>query len=196
VIARSSVFQYKGKETNPAEVARQLNVRAIVTGQLVLKGDGLSISVELMDVSSNRQLWGEQYDRKLSDVLEIQHNISKEISEKLRLKLTGTEERQLAKRPTDNDEAYRLYLLGNYYIDKLTEEGTAKGIGYGNQALEKDSNFALAYVMLGNAYANSWLLPPREAMPKAREAALKALQIDDSLADAHATLAWVKAFYE
>jgi len=196
VIARSSVFQYKGKETNPQEVAHKLNVRAVVTGRLVLKGDELSISVELTDVNTNRQLWGEQYKRKLSDILAIQQDISREISEKLRVRLTPSEEKGLAKRYTQSDEAYRLLLLGNYYADKLTDEGIAKAITYYNQAIEKDSNFALAYARLSDAYSNSWFLPPTEAMPKARGAALQALQLDDSLADAHSTLAWVKAFYE
>ncbi len=196
VIARSSVFQFKGKEMNPQEVARQLSVRAVVTGRLVQKGDELSISVELTDVSSNRQLWGEQYNRKLSDILAVQQDISREISGKLRVRLTPAQEKGLTKRHTENDEAYRLLLLGNYYMDKLTDEGIAKGINYYNQAIERDQNFALAYAKLGDAYVNAWFLSPGEAMPKARGASLQALQLDDSLADAHATLAWVKAFYD
>jgi eukaryotic-like serine/threonine-protein kinase len=198
VIARSSVFQYKGKETNPQEVARQLNVRAVVTGRLVQKGDELSISVELTDVISNRQLWGEQYNRKLSDILEVQQNISREISEKLRLKLTGTEEEQLAKRPTDNNEAYRLYLLGVYTHNQMTNEGVAKAIETYKQAIGKDPNFSLAYVALSSAYSDAanQYSQPREVTPLAREAALKALQIDDNLAGAYSRLAWVKFTYD
>lgn len=197
VIARSSVFQYKGKEVNPQEVARQLNVRALVTGRLVQKGDGLSISVELTDVTGNRQLWGEQYNRKLADVLAVQQEISREISESLRLKLTGAEERQLLKRPTDNDEAYRLYLLGAYQSGKFTNQGIAKGIELLKQAIEKDPNFAPAYVELSIAYRNSYAFSqPRDAMPKAREAALKALQIDNALAEAYSSLAHIKYVYD
>lgn len=198
VIARSSVFQYKGKETSPQEVARQLNVRAVVTGRLVQKGDGLSISVELTDVAGNRQLWGDQYNRKLSDILATQQEITREISEKLRLKLTSAEERDLLKQPTDNDEAYRLYLLGSYQHGQITNEGVAKGIESLKQAIEKDPDFALAYAALAIAYSNASFLysPPGESMPKAKEAALKALQIDNALADGYASLALIKFKYD
>jgi TolB-like protein/Tfp pilus assembly protein PilF len=198
VIARSSVFQYKGKETNPQEVARQLNVRAVVTGRLVQKGDGLSISVELTDVAGNRQLWGEQYNRKLADVLAIQQEITREISDKLRLHMTGAQERQLLKQPTENNEAYRLYLLGSYQHSQITKEGVTKGIESLKQAIERDPDFALAYVALSMAYSNaSYIyLPPKESMPRAKEAVLKALQIDNTLAEAYASLAWIKFRYD
>lgn len=197
VIARSSVFQYKGKEVNPQEVARQLNVRAIVTGRLEQKGDGLSISVELTDVTSNRQLWGEQYNRKLSDILAVQQEIKREISEKLRLKLTSAEEKQLLKRPTDNDEAYRLFLLGDYQNAQLTIESIPKGIELLKQSIDKDPDFALAHFALAVAYYNaSYFSEPRKSMPKAKEAALKSLQIDNNFAEGYSALALVKFRYD
>lgn len=197
VIAHSSVFSYKGKETDPQAVGRELNVQGVVTGRITQRGENLSISVELTDARDKSHVWGEQYNRKLSDLLAVQEEISREISEKLRLKLTGEEQRRTSKRYVENIEAYQLYLKGRY-ADQLTEEGFKKAIEYFNQAIEKDPNYALAYAGLAEAYwrAAAQSLSPREAMPKAREAAVKALQIDETLAEAHTALAIVLALYD
>jgi serine/threonine-protein kinase len=198
VIARSSVFSYKGKEIDPQAVGRDLNVQALVTGRITQRGDSLSISVELTDARDKSHIWGEQYNRKVSDLLAVQEEISRDISEKLRLKLTGEEQKRITKRYTDNIEAYQLYLKGRYFADQYTEEGFKKALEHFNQAIEKDPNYALAYAGLAEAYwiASAVSLPPREAMPKAREAAVKALRIDDTLAEAHTLLASVQAFYD
>jgi tetratricopeptide (TPR) repeat protein len=158
----------------------------------------LIIKTELVDALDGSQLWGEQYKRKSSDIFELQEEISGDISGKLRLKLTGEEKRLLAKRHTDNTQAYQLYLKGRYYLSKMTKEGLKRGIEYFNQAIEVDPSFALAFAGLADAYygLSAAHLPPREAMPKARAAAMKALQIDDTLAEAHASLALVLAFYD
>jgi serine/threonine-protein kinase len=197
VIARSSVFSYKGKETDPQAVGRELNVQGVVTGRITQRGDNLSISVELTDARDKSHIWGEQYNRKLSDLLAVQEEISRDISQKLQLKLTGEEQKRTAKHYVENVEAYQLYLKGRY-ADQLTEEGFKKAVEHFNQAIEKDPNYALAYVGLSEAYwrAAGQSLSPREAMPKAREAAVKALHIDETLAEAHTALAIVQAFYD
>jgi len=198
VIARSSVFSYKGKEIEPQAVGRELNVQALVTGRITQRGDNLSISVELVDTRDKSHIWGEQYNRRISDLLAVQEEISREISEKLRLKLTGEEQKRVTKRYTENPQAYQLYLKGRYFGVQFTEEGFKKAVEHFNQAIEKDPNYALAYTGLAEAYwvVSAQTLSPREAMPKAREAAVKALRIDETLAEAHTALAMVQAFYD
>jgi TolB-like protein/predicted Zn-dependent protease len=198
VIARSSVFSYKGKETDPQAVGRDLKVQAVVTGRITQRGYNLSISVELMDARDKSHIWGEQYNRKISDLLAVQEEISSEISNKLRLKLTGEEQQRVTKRYTDNVEAYQLYLKGRHFADQFTEDSFKKAVDHFTQAIEKDPNYALAYAGLAEAYwiASAESLPPREAMPKAREAAVQALKIDEHLAEAHTSLAVVLALYD
>lgn len=199
VMSRNSAFRYKGRDVDPQAVGRELKVRAVLTGRLVQRGDGLAISLELVDTRDNRQLWGEQYNRKLSDILAVQAEISREVSDKLRLRLTGAEQKQLAKHYTENTEAYRLLLKGRYFSNKRTEEGLRKGIDYFNQAIALDANYALAYTELANGYgllANFYALPAKEAFSKAKAAALKAVELDDTLAEAHASLAGIKFFYD
>jgi TolB-like protein/Tfp pilus assembly protein PilF len=198
VMARSTVFCYKGREVDSREVGRELGVRAVMMGRVLQLSDNLIIKTELVDALDGSQLWGEQYKRKASDIFELQEEISADISGKLRLKLTGEEKKLLAKRYTDNTEAYQLYLKGRYYLGKMTSAGLKRGIEYFNQAIEVDPAFALAFAGLADAYygLSAAHLPPREAMPKARAAAMKALQIDDTLAEAHASLALVLAFYD
>ena len=196
VIARSSAFTYKGKETDLKEVANALGVEAILTGRVTQRGENLSISVELVNASDKTQMWGEQYDRKMSDLLAIQREIAREIVEKLKLKVSG-EEKGLAKHYTESNEAYQLYLKGRYYWDKRTAEALKKSIEYFNQAIEKDPSFALAYVGLADCYVVPAIrIPPREAMPKAKAAALRALELDETLAEAHASLGRVLASYD
>jgi serine/threonine protein kinase/Flp pilus assembly protein TadD len=191
VIARSSSFRYKGKETDPQEVARALGVESILTGRVVHRGDNLLISVELVNASDKTQVWGDQYNRKLADILTVQDEIAKRISETLRLRLSGEQQQRLTKRYSDNVEAYQDYLKGRFYSAKSTESGLKKSIEYFNQAIEKDPNYALAWAGLANGYweDSDIHISPRDAMPKAKQAALKALAIDDTLAEAHGALA-------
>ncbi len=197
VIARSSVFRYKGRDVDPQAAARELKVRAALTGRVVQRGDNLSISVELVDASNNRQIWGQQYNRKMSDLLAMQSEISREISEELRLRLTGEERKRVTKQYTANAEAYQLYLKGRHHWNKRTREDLKKGIEYFNQAVEKDPNYALAYAGIADCYGVPAIgLSPPEAMPKAKAAAMKALSIDDTLAEAHTSLANVLLRYD
>jgi len=199
VMARSTVFRYKGKETDPQKVGHELGVRAVLAGRLLQRGDTLVVQTELVDVDKGSQLWGEQYNRKLADILAVQEDISREISDKLRLRLTGGEKTHLAKRPTENIEAYQLYLKGRYYWNKRTEEGFHKAIEYFSEATEKDPSYALAHAGLADSYillGEYSLLPAKEAYAKAREAATKALELDDTLGEAHNALATVKADYD
>jgi TolB-like protein/DNA-binding winged helix-turn-helix (wHTH) protein/Tfp pilus assembly protein PilF len=190
VIALNSVLRYKGKQTDPQTVGRELGVRAVLIGRLTQRGDQLSISAELVDVLDNRRIWGEQFERKMSDLPILQRELASQISEHLRLKLTGQDQKQLQKRYTENAEAYDLYLKGRFAWNR--RQGFKKSIEYYNQAIEKDPNFALAYAGLADAYA---LLPgfsgasPQDAYPKAKAAAQKALELDETLAEAHTALA-------
>ncbi len=196
VIARSSAFKYKGTEVDLKEVANALGVEAILTGRVTQRGENLSISVELVNASDKTQMWGEQYDRNMSDLLAIQREIASEIVEKLKLKVSG-EEKGAAKHYTESNEAYQLYLKGRFYWNKRTAEGLKKSIEYFNQATDKDPRFALAYAGLADSYvvpANR--LPPREAMPKAKAAAIRALELDETLAEAHVSLGRVFAVYD
>ncbi len=196
VIARSSSFKYKGKEVDVQEVAQTLGVDAVLTGRVSQRGDGLIISVELVDARDKTQMWGEQYDRKMSDLLAIQREIAREIVEKLKYKFSGKQE-GLAKHYTENNEAYQLYLKGRFYWNKRTLEALKKSIDYYNQAIEKDPGFALAYAGVADSYvvpANR--LAPQDAMPKAKAAAMRALELDETLAEAHASLGRVLAAYE
>ena len=195
VIARSSVFQYKGKEADPQVVGRELGVQAVLSGRVVQRGDMLSISVELVDARDKRHLWGERYSRKSSDLPALQEELARDISEKLRVRLTGAEQSQTAKRHTSNSEAYHLYLRGLYLNSKQTPDAIKEAISHLERAVALDPNYALAYAELSSAYMTLGaygFLDPKEAWPQARVAALKALEIDDGLAEAHSMLADIK----
>jgi eukaryotic-like serine/threonine-protein kinase len=199
VIARSSVFRYKGRDTDPQAVGKELGVRALLIGRIVQRGDRLVISAELVDVENNRRLWGGQYDRLISDILAVQAEISREISEQLRSTLTSDEEKRLTKHYTENTEAYQDYMKGRYYWNKRTGDDLKKAIEYFNQAIAKDPRYALAYTGLADCYIvipNYSDVPKHEAYVKAKAAALKALEIDDSLAEAHTSLGGIKSDYE
>jgi len=189
---RSSVMRYKSKDPDPQKAASELQVSAVVTGRVTQHGDSLTISAELTDTRKNRSLWSEQYDAKLSDALKVQREISDEIAARLREKLTGEQKTQLTKGGTNDPEAFSLYLKGRYYWDKRTPEGLAKSKEYFQQAIDKDPNYAQAYVGLAEYYS---VLPVytsarnEETNPLAKAAASRALAIDDSLPEAHATLA-------
>jgi eukaryotic-like serine/threonine-protein kinase len=192
VMSRSSVFHYKGKDIDPQQVARDLKIEGVVTGRIVQRGDQLIISAELIDARTDHNLWGEQYDRKLSDVLAVQDEITRAISSKLRERLSGETTKQAAKGETSDPEAYQLYLKGRYYWEKRTPESLDKARDYFTQAIDKDPNYALAYVGLADYYDVIPEYTPvasSEMEPKARAAAQKALAIDDSLEEAHAVLA-------
>jgi serine/threonine protein kinase/tetratricopeptide (TPR) repeat protein len=198
VMSRNSVMRYKGGETDAQSAGRALKVQAVLTGRVVQRGDDLSISVELVDVRDDSHLWGEEYNRKLADLLAIQGDITRDVSDKLRRKLSGEDEKRLAKGSTTNPEAYRLYLKGRYLSGSFTKEGLVKGIDYLRQAIALDPNYALAYDGIAYYYCiyEELLLPSREAMPKAKEAAKKALELDDDLPEAHTDLGMVYFWYD
>ena len=154
VMARSTVFQYKGKEVDPRKVGHDLGVGAVVMGRLLQQGDNLTIRTELVNVSDGTELWGQQYNRKVADVFAVQEEIAKEISEKLRLKLSGAERQQLAKRPTENLKAFQYYMQGRSYAQRRTREDLLAAISYYEKAIEEDRNYALAYAGFADAYAN------------------------------------------
>ena len=198
VIPRVAVFRYKGHEIDPQVVGREFGVRAVLTGKVIQLGDTLSIQTELIDVESRSQRWGQKYNRKVTDLLAVQDEIAREISENLRLKLSGDDQRQLAKHFTRDPEAYQLYLKGRYYWKKYDKEAVEKSISYFNQAIEKDPGYALAYSGLADAYVVLGVmhLPPKEVFPKAKAAAEKALAIDETLAAGHISLGACKLFYD
>src|SRR5438270_2299922 len=202
VMARSSVFRYKGKEADPMAAGKELGVRAVLTGRIMQRGDSLTISTELLDVRDNKQLWGEQYQRKVSDLLAVERDIAREITGNLRLKLSGPEQSRVVKHYTENPEAYQLYLKGRFYWNRRTEEGARKGIEYFQLAIDKDPTYALAYTGLADCYSilgtsyNVASLSPSEAIPKAKSAATKALEMDDTLAEAHTSLAYIRLNYD
>jgi tetratricopeptide (TPR) repeat protein len=196
-MSRNSVFQYKGKETNAQAAGHALGVRAVLTGSLLQRGDNLSISIELVDARDNSHILGQQYSRKVADILSMQTEIARDISERLRLRLAGADEKGLTRRYTENTEAYQLYLKGRFYWNKRTREAYKKAIELFNQALEKDPNYALAYSGLADCYSlGDYPLPPKEKYPLARQAALKALELDDTLAESHAALGRIKQEYD
>jgi eukaryotic-like serine/threonine-protein kinase len=197
----SSVFHYKGKEIDPVKVGQELGVNAVLVGRIVQRGDSLTVSAELVDVRYNKLLWGEQYERKMSELLSTQREIAREIVDKLKLKVSG-KEIGLAKHYTESNEAYQLYLMGRFYWNKRSPEAMHKAIEYFQQAIERDPNFALAYSGLADTYnllggpEAGGDMPPNEVLPKAKAAALKALEIDETLAEPHVSLAHVKCFYD
>jgi len=199
VMARTTVFRYKGRQDDPQKIGRDMGVGAVLVGRLQPRGEFLTVQTELVDVSTGAQLWGEQYNRKLSDLLAVQDEISREISDKLRLRLTGEQKLRLAGAHAVNPEAYQLYLKGRYYWNKRTEEGFNRAIEYFNQAVDKDPNYAPAYAGLADSYilmAEYHFLPSKEAFPKAKPAVIRALEVDETLAEAHTSLAAVKRDYE
>jgi serine/threonine protein kinase/Tfp pilus assembly protein PilF len=199
VMSSNSVLRYKGKQMDAQAAGKELKVQAVLTGRVVQRGDNLSVRVELVAVKNDAHLWGEEYQRKLSDILAMQDEITRDVSEKLRRKLSGGDEKRLAARPTANPEAYQLFLKGRYYAGKLTKEGMEQGIEAFHQAIALDPNYALAYDGLAYAYAqdgDDFFLSPRDCMPKAREAAQKALALDDTSAEAHTEMATINFWYD
>lgn len=195
VKARSSVFRYKGKDIEPQQVASDLKVQAVLNGRVIQRGDNLSISLDLVDGSSGNQIWGEKYTRKIGDLAALQMEIARDVSQKLRARLTGAEESRVTKGQTQDSEAYQLYLQGRYNWNKRTDATTSKGIEFFNQAIARDPNYALAYVGLAESYILNDVKAD-EKYSKATAAALKAVELDPTLGEPHATLGGVKDLYE
>jgi serine/threonine protein kinase len=200
VVPRSTVFRYKGKNVDPQEAGTELGVRAVFAGRIVQVRDAIVLKAELIDVAHQSQLWGEQYRHRNKDIFALEAEISEDLSEKLRLRLTGEEKKKLSKRYTENTEAYHLYLKGRYFTNKRTTDWIKKGIEHFQQAIDLDPNYALAYAGLADAYSflasSTGGYPPRETYPKAEAAALRALELDDMLGEAHSTLGFCRLLFD
>jgi len=199
VMSRDSAFMFKGKDTDAQIVGQKLGVRAVLKGRVIERGDDLEVSAELIDARDDSHIWGQQYNRKASDIFALQNDLAKEMTSMLRVRLTGEDEKRMMKSYTANAEAYQDYLQGQFWWNKRTEEGFRKGIEFFQQAIAKDPNYALAYTGLADSYsllADYGFDPPNVGFPKAKDAALKALSLDDSLAEAHASIAYIQGNYE
>ncbi len=197
--ARSSVFRYKGRGTDAKTVGRELNVQTILNGRVVQRGQDLTLHVELIDAATENVLWKADYNRQMTNLVSLQSEIARDVADRLRVKLSGTDERKLANNYTENAEAYQLYLQGLYHWNKLSPPEIRKSLEYFQQAVDVDPNYALAYADVGRVYFSLAMTADttsQEVLPKAREAALKALKIDDTLAQAHTTLGWVKFWFD
>jgi serine/threonine protein kinase/Tfp pilus assembly protein PilF len=196
VKSRNAVRKYKGGDIDARQAGRELDVEAVLTGRIVQRGDVLSIRADLIDTRDNSEIWGENFERKTSEILSVQQDITARISGKLRV--SGEDKQQLARRETTNPEAYQLYLKGRYFASRFTKEGADRGLDYFRQAIAADPNYALAYQGLADYYSviDDVFVPARDAEPKAKAAALKALELDDQLAESHEALAAVLFWYE
>jgi len=190
VTSRNSAFRYKGRDLQPATIGRELKVQALLMGRLIETEETLSISVELINATDDRHIWGAQYIRQPADLLGTQEKIAREIAEQLRVEINGPQSRLLAKRHTENSEAYLLFLNGRFHFHKLTPDGVQKGAEYFRQAIEKDPNYALAYA--GLADCQTYLAKRDEA----KQAIAKALELDDDLGEAHASLGFFRFLYD
>jgi TolB-like protein/Tfp pilus assembly protein PilF len=191
VVPRSLTFAYKGREVDPRAAGQALNVGAVLMGRVVQRGDSLNIQTELVDVNEVSQLWGQQYNRKLSDLIDVQEEISKAIADKLGLRPSREEEKRLTRRHTDNPEAHQLYLRGRFLWNRRTAATLRRAADYFQQAIHKDPEYALAWAGLADCYTVGpfyEVLPPRESIRKAKDAARRALQLDEALAEGHAAL--------
>ena len=195
VVSLASAYRYKGKSINPPTVARELGVHTILTGRMVQRGNDLSISAEFVDAEHDRVMWSKQYQWKLPDVPHIQTEITQDITENLKLNLSGAQKSRLAQHPTENGEAYQLYLRGRFYWNKRNAEGVSKALGYFQQAIDRDPNYALAYAGLADCYYvtffNNFTISQAESAAKSRAAAAKALELDPSLAESHVSMGQV-----
>jgi len=199
VKARSSVFRYKNKATDAKTIGKELNVQAILNGRIVQHGDQLTLSLELIDAQTENVIWSGRYDRQEADLVSLQSEIARDVSSKLKTKLSGADEQKMMKAYTANPEAYRLYLQGRFYWNKREEKDFRKAIEYLDQAIDRDQNYALAYAGLADAYAllsTFGFMPPAAAVPKAREFARQASALDASLAEPHTTLAYLSLTYD
>jgi len=199
VISRTSTEHYKSAPENLPEIARQLGVANIVEGSVQKNGDAVRVNVQLIKAANDSHLWADTFDRKLTDIFAVESEVAKAIADQLRAKLTGREEEAIRNQPTENSEAHQLYLKGRYFWNKRTSDGLKTSIDYFNQAIDKDPAYGPAYAGLADAYAvlpNYSRTPGKEAYPKAEAAAVKALEIDDKLAEAHIALANVRVWHK
>jgi TolB-like protein/cytochrome c-type biogenesis protein CcmH/NrfG len=199
VKARSTVFRYKGKETDGKTISKELGVQTLLNGRVIQRGNRLFLLLELIDGQTENVIWTDQYERKLSDLVALQSEIALDVSNKLKTKLAGTDEQKLAKTYTTSAEAYRLYLRGRFYWNKREEKDFQKAVEYYQQAIALDPNYAVAYAGLADAYAllaTFGFMPPTEGVPKAREFANRALSLDGSMAEPHTTLAYLSVTYD
>jgi TolB-like protein/Tfp pilus assembly protein PilF len=199
VMARATVFRYKGQRIDPQTVGHALNVRAVVMGRVLKHRDSLGISIEAVDARSGWQLWGETFNRKPADLFVLQEEIARDICDRLRPQLPSDERSSLIGRYTQDAEAYRDYLKGRYCLNKLTEDSLQRGVAQFKEAVRKDPQYAPAWAELAACYglfAFFGLLPPRKAMPEARDAAARALALDDGLPEAHTSMAGILKTYE
>jgi TolB-like protein/tetratricopeptide (TPR) repeat protein len=199
VIARTSSFMFKGKHEDIREIGRRLNVDSILEGSVRKSGNRFRISAQLVDVSNGSRLWSDRFDREMEDIFKIQDEISLAIVDKLKVKLLGKERRGLVKRSTENPEAYRLYLRGRFFWNRRTKEGLNRSLEFFRKSIEIDPRFALAYAGSATSYTLLAIydyLPPSIAYQKAKENAFKALDIDNTISEAHTTMARIKDFYE
>jgi serine/threonine-protein kinase len=198
VIARTTAFRYKGQDADPGKTGRDLNVRTVLTGRLIQSRGTLRIQAELASAADGSQIWGQRYERQTSEIAVVEDEIARDISAKLAGEVASGSKRLLATRYAPAAEAYRLYLHGRYYWNKYNEEGTKKSIQYFRQAMDISPDYALASVGLADAYAqmSNLFMPPHEAMPRARAAAKRALELDVSLAEAHSSLADIASGYD
>jgi eukaryotic-like serine/threonine-protein kinase len=198
LIPRNTVFRYKGRDFDSQTVGRELSVDAVLTGRVTQRRGKLNVQTELVDVVNDTQLWGGQYNRSIAEVFVVEEFIAREISQKLRLRLTGEQRKRLTKRPTEDPDAYKLYLKGRYFWNKRSKEGFKAAIEFFLQAIEKDPGYALAYTGLADSYILLGVyayVSPKEAFPKGRAAAVKAVEIHDQLAEAHTSLIFTHLFY-
>ena len=199
VTARSTAFRYKGTAMDPQKIGQDLRVRAVLSGRLLQRNGTLIVRTELMDVANGSQLWGDEFNKNLDDIFALQDQLSKEISDGLRLRLSSEDEQRLTKRDTDNPEAYQLYLKGLYHWNKRSPDAIRTSIAYFNRAIDTDPAYALAYAGLADAYNLGSFFnmeAPSEAMPKAKAAAAHALAIDHELAEAHISMAYASFTYD
>lgn len=201
VVPRSTVFRYKESRKSPQQIGEELAVRAVLAGRVLKMNDSLIIKTELIDIPNQSQIWGEQYRHEMTDIFVLQSEIARDISEKLKLKLTGEQRRRLVKNYTENTEAYQFYLKGRHFVTaKRTELWIKKGIEYFQKAIDLDPNYALAYTGIAEAYGflasstGGW--HPRKAYPKAKAAAQKALSLDEKLGEAHCSLGFFRLLYD
>ena len=190
VMSRNSTFRYKGREADVSMIARELDVDSVLMGRVAERDDLLSVSLELVDARDDTHIWGAQYIRNPADLFTVQETIAREITDKLRLKLTSEVQKRLTRRHTESAEAYQLYLKGRYYFNKLTVDGIKKGIEHHQQAVGKDPHYALAYAGLADCY--NYFAKPGEA----KQAVSKALELDDGLGEAHGSLGFLKFVYD
>jgi serine/threonine protein kinase len=199
VMSRNAAFRFKGSNLDPLEAGRNLNVGAVLIGRLVKRDDRFVIKTELIKVADGSQLWGAEYNSSLADIFSVQDEVSKKISQSLRLRLSGEDEEKLARRYTKDAEAYELYLKGRYYWNRRNEDGFRKGIDYFKRAEEKDPTFALAFSGLADSHAllcDIGVVRPADEMPKAKAAAEKAVDADPTLAEAYTSRAFVRLAYD